>query len=99
MAGIQNFNYYEAMRQASRLDEISGSICKLSNNEFNTVIDNIQGSWHGTAANEYVNKCRLLQDKIKSEASHLSELAGRIREIARIIEEAERAALAAQNNK
>lgn len=95
---IQNFNYSQAINQASQIDAVAGDMLNVANKQLQTTADSIGACWHGEASRQFINHCVNTQADIRTQAQKLQDLARRIREVARIIREAEeRAAEVASN--
>jgi uncharacterized protein YukE len=88
-----NFNYNQAIRQASEIDSIAGDISRAASNQFQSVLDSIGVSWQGATSMQFIGYCSETQDNMKKQASYLHDIAARIRDVAKIIKEAEEAAL------
>ncbi|HWQ79796.1 MAG TPA: WXG100 family type VII secretion target [Anaerovoracaceae bacterium] len=96
---IMNFNYNQAINQAKQLEGVANEMLNVANKQFQTTVDSIQDSWEGKASQQFLSYCIATQEDIKKQARKLQDLAGRIREVARIIEEAEQRAKESQRRK
>jgi len=86
---IMNFNYSQAISQANQISSIADDMTRLANRQLQTTLDSIGGCWQGDASEQFVRYCSATQTDIQTQARELQNLATRIREVARIIKEAE----------
>jgi WXG100 family type VII secretion target len=96
---IMNFNYDQAMRQATQIDDAACEMENLSNQTLRGAMDHIGAAWQGGAATEYLRQCDRARDDIRVKASALKETAERLRKAARILKEAEERALEKQRRR
>lgn len=87
------FDFKQAMAQADKLDSVAGELESLSNNKYNTTLQNISNNWTGDNSKKYLVKGNVLKDKILGSADELATIASDIREIARYVYKTEMAAL------
>ena len=90
---IQNFNYNQAIKQASQVEEIAREMRSVANSKLSNAIATIDASWDGDTSNLFLRHCNDTKQQIAARASELDNLAHRIREVARIRREAELANL------
>jgi len=86
---ILNFNYNQAISQANQIDAVATDMLNAANRELQNTLDSIGACWQGEASRQFITYCTATQTEIKSQAKSLQDLARRIREVARIIKEAE----------
>jgi len=91
-----NFNYYQAINQAIKIENIACEMLNVSNNQLQESIDSVSACWRGEASKQFINYCSSTQNDIRSEAGKLQALSKRIREVALIIKEAEEQAVLLQ---
>ena len=89
-----NFNYNQAISQANQIEGIANEMLRLASNNFRNTIDSIGASWKGEAAQQFLGYCAKTQGDIEAQARSLQSIAGRIRDVARNIKEAEERAKA-----
>ncbi|NMA33885.1 MAG: hypothetical protein GX940_04950 [Clostridiaceae bacterium] len=86
---IMNFNYNQAIRQADQIDSAAGELLNTANRQLQTTLESVAACWNGDASAQFISYCRTVQEDIRREAGKLQDLARRIRQVARIIREAE----------
>jgi uncharacterized protein YukE len=86
---ILNFNYNQAINQARQIDNVATDMLSAANRQLQTTIESIGACWQGEASRQFIGYCTTTQTDIRAEAKKLQDLANRIREVARIIREAE----------
>jgi len=86
---IMNFNYNQAISQASQIDAVANDMLNVANKQLQTTLDSIGACWRGDASGQFISYCTTTQADIRTQAKKLQDLARRIREVARIIREAE----------
>lgn len=91
---IINFNYSRAISQAGQIEEIAQEMRSLADRDLQNGLEELSACWKGEASNQFVAYCGTTQNDLRAEASKLQDLARRIREIARILREAEERAKA-----
>lgn len=89
---IMNFNYGRAINQADQVDAIAEEMLKVANKQLQSTVDSIGASWRGEASKQFLEYCTSTQADIRTQAKRLQDLARRIKNVARIIEEAEQRA-------
>ena len=87
------FDYKRAMEQVRELRAIASEMQRSRSLE--NAINGAGSSWQGQTANQFRNKCTSLADMIRKEANNIMSIADSLEQAARIIDEAERAAIAA----
>ena len=86
---IYNFNYNLAIRQATQIEEIAREMRSLANNKLTNAIATVDASWDGDSSTIFLRHCTETKQQIITKATDLENLARRIREVARILKEAE----------
>ena len=86
---IWNFNYNLAIRQATQIEEIAREMKSLANGKFSTAIATVDASWDGDTSNIFIRHCTETKQQITAKATELENLARRIRDVAKILKEAE----------
>lgn len=83
------FDFEQAKKQASVLDEIANDLNTLTTNKFDTTMQSLSSNWKGDSATAYLKKGVTLQSYMKNSAKDLNTVANNIRTVARKIYEAE----------
>ena len=86
---ILNFNYDLAIRQATQIEGVAGEMRKLANVQMTNAIATIDASWDGDTSNVFLQHCNETKQQIATRAAEFENLARRIREVARILRDAE----------
>jgi len=86
---ILNFNYNQAINQANQINTIAIDMLSVANKELQSSIDSLGASWQGEASQQFIEYCAITQDDIRAQSESLKNLAERMKEVARIIKEAE----------
>ena len=86
---ILNFNYNLAIRQAAQIEEIAREMRTLANGKFANAIATVDASWDGDTSIIFLRHCNETKQQITTKATELDNLAQRIREVARILKDAE----------
>jgi WXG100 family type VII secretion target len=86
---IMNFDYGRAISQASQIEGVSREMTALANRQFKATLESMGACWKGEASQLFLTQCGAMQSDLLTQARRLQELAARIREVARIIKEAE----------
>lgn len=84
-----------AGQKAQELENLASQLEKISNTELDEILVNIQSSWKGDNATEFVKKGTQLAGKINTSASQLRRIAETIRTIAKNLQDADSQAAAA----
>ena len=84
-----NFNFNQAIRQAAQIEAIASEMRSLANGKLTTANATVNASWDGDTSNLFLNHCEETKKQITARATDLDNLARRIREVARILQEAE----------
>lgn len=82
-------DFQQAMAQASRLREISNEMSRLAKNDFEGNLQSIASNWKGQNATAYLNKGKILENRISNTAGNIGAVATVIENTARRIREAE----------
>lgn len=93
---IMNFNYNQAISQAGQIEAVASEMLTVANRQLQNTLDSIGVCWRGETASQFLRSCATTQEDVRAQAKKLQELASRIREVARIIKEAEERALEIQ---
>ena len=86
---IMNFNYKQAINQASQIETVASDMLGMANKQLQSTMDSIGVCWRGGASQQFLNYCATTQAYIKTQVTNLQNVALQIREVARIIKEAE----------
>ena len=86
---ILNFNYDLALRQASQIEGVAGEMRRLASGQMSNAIATIDSSWDGDTSNMFLRHCNETKQQIITRAVELENLAKRIRDVARILRDAE----------
>jgi hypothetical protein len=86
---IWNFNYDKAIRQAEQIDSVAGDMTALANNTMGGAISAVNASWDGTSSDLFLRHCEDTRGQILEKARQLTQAAVKIRNVARILHEAE----------
>ena len=87
------FNYNQAINQARRLEDIARNVERLSNNDMNNTVSEIQTAWQSDSSRAYISKAQRVQGNIVKDAAKVRKVASTIRDTAERIKNAELAAL------
>lgn len=68
-------NYRRSVEQAGELEAQAARLRGVASTELEEMMVQVRGSWTGTSADQYLEKCRLLQEKIAKTASELEKSA------------------------
>lgn len=82
-------DFRQAKAQADRIDALANRMYKISDQEYESTLRTINGSWNGENAEAFVAKGIQLQVKIRQSAADLRKAAQTIRRIAQNTYEAE----------
>lgn len=88
-----NFNYRQAISQASNLENIAARLDNVSKRDLERSVRNLANGWKGANAASFINKEETLQSKITGTARSVRDVASDIRRVAKMIYDAEMAAL------
>jgi glycerol kinase len=86
---ITNFNYDQAVRQAGKIEEIAADMKTLAENKLGPAYEGVDAVWDGEASGAFMGHCHETGRRVLARANELYETARRIREVARILREAE----------
>lgn len=87
-------DYQRTISQANRLSEIASRLNSISTSDLQNCLGQVSSHWEGENASSYVNKGRIVSDKIKKTSSDLKRAADTIRQMAQTTYNAEMRALA-----
>ena len=85
------FDYNKAMAQVRELRAIAADM--LRSQTLSNAIEGAKNAWQGQTADSFLEKCMALDVLIRKEAKSIADVADSLERTARIIDEAERAAL------
>lgn len=91
-------DFSNAIKQASNVDACVEDLRNVKS-KLLEIISELSGGWKGEAATIYLEKCEALAEKIEKSATNLSRISGTISYTAKVYYDAEKAALAAINQK
>ena len=83
------FDYYGAVRQAGRVEDVAQDIQQLASNEIEDLVNELSVYWKGEAAEAYFSKCRELQRELRSTSRELNTVAQNIRARSERVRQAE----------
>jgi uncharacterized protein YukE len=86
---IWNFNYDKAIRQAEQIEGVAGNMTTLANNTLSGAMGAVNASWDGASSDLFLRHCEETKGQILEKARQLVQTASKIREVARILREAE----------
>lgn len=84
-----NMNFNLTMNKAQELDNLAGELERMATSNLENTLQTLSRSWTGDAANAYINKGRIMENKIKSSADQLRAIAGTLRHVAQVTYNAE----------
>ena len=93
-----NITFGNAKRQAERLNDCSDQLQKIRQ-QIDALRGNLQRDWSGEAANAFLAKCDVLQEKINNTSTDISRIAGVIRSAANAYYSAEMKAIEIANTR
>jgi len=82
MAGVKDFNYDLAVRQARRVMEISEDVRRVSTDMIEPAREQASACWTGEAARRFIASLAEIADGARAEAEALYDLATRMRMVA-----------------
>ena len=88
-----DIEFQKTMEQADELDELSGALCTMGSTGIEDALTLLNKSFKGQNANEYTQKVMRFKDRIYACAEILRGIAMMMRMTARLIYEAEMAAI------
>lgn len=74
-----DWNYIQAKRQASRLEEQADRLDRLASNQLKDTLKNLSHNWQGDSAREYIYKGERMKSEISSLSRELRRTAAVIR--------------------
>jgi uncharacterized protein YukE len=86
---ILNFNYNNAIRQASQIESVAGELRGLANNRLSGALGSVNAAWDGEASKLFLNHGEETKRRILMRSEELAEIARRIRRAASVIRETE----------
>jgi uncharacterized protein YukE len=85
--------FKRAIEQADELDELSDRLCRIGSVKMDEALTILSGSYKGQNATAYIDKTRVIKDRMYDSAEILKRTASMIRTTASVIYEAEMAAV------
>ncbi|MDR1605189.1 MAG: WXG100 family type VII secretion target [Gracilibacteraceae bacterium] len=86
---IYNFNYAKAIGQASQIEAVADDMRNLASGRLRGALDSINAAWDGETSKLFLRHGEETKQRITARANELTKLAERIRQVARILKEAE----------
>lgn len=87
-------NFQAAMASADELEKIAAELEKALKRDYEHSMSQLAGNWTGESASYYQTKGKKLSEQIQNSVSRLKTAAAEVRRTARLIHQAELAALA-----
>lgn len=88
--GKLEIDFNKANRQAEQLEGIANELKRISNNNMESIINNISANWQCSSSSEFCNKGRVVKGNISDTATQLQNIANSIRRIAKRTYDAEK---------
>lgn len=88
-----DIDFMHAMEQADKIDELSGLLCGVVNNQIDDAFMLIGNSWKGENARDYLKRTKGIKKRMYESAEILKNTAELIRGTAKLIYAAEMAAI------
>lgn len=82
-------NYQQAIRQASRLEDIAGKLENLSSNKLSNTVGTLKQAWQSDSSSQYYNKVDKVQGDINTTAKQVRKIANSIRTTADAVRNSE----------
>ncbi|MGL5436037.1 MAG: hypothetical protein ACRDBO_11640 [Lachnospiraceae bacterium] len=82
-------DFRKAKSQASALEQVAGNMKNLSKKKFDNTLNQLATNWTGDNSQKFIGKGQHLQQNMVTTAEAILDVAVAIREIARVIYEAE----------
>ena len=86
-------NYQQAIRQASRLEDIAGKLENLSSNKLSNTVGTLKQAWQSDSSPQYYNKVDKVQGDINTTAKQVRKIANSIRTTADAVRNSEMKAI------
>ena len=86
-------NYQQAIRQASRLEDIAGKLENLSSNKLSNTVGTLKQAWQSDSSSQYYNKVDKVQGDINTTAKQVRKIANSIRTTADAVRNSEMKAI------
>lgn len=86
---IWNFNYDKAIAQARTIENVAEEMRSIANNRLSGAIASINASWDGEASILFLRHCEETKQRIHDKANELTNIARRVRDVAKILHDAE----------
>ena len=84
-----NFNYRQAINQASRLEEIASQMKHASDQDMERILGDVSKAWKSDSSPQYIKKGQKVQSDIRVTERNLRQIASAIRSIANTVRNAE----------
>ncbi|MCR5604138.1 MAG: hypothetical protein K6G27_10620 [Lachnospiraceae bacterium] len=94
-----DIEFKKAMEQADELEELSCTLCNISNIKIERALTLLTRSWKGQNAMDYLKNTKVLKDRLFDSAEILKDTAEMIRRTASVIYTAEMAAVSICNTR
>ena len=75
---IITITFENAIRQANNIKDCSNSM-KAEKQRLNTLIHELKSGWNSDSTGKYLEKCRMLADKIDKTSAHLDQVSSTIK--------------------
>lgn len=82
-------NYQQAIKQASRLEDIAGKLENLSSNKLSDTVGTLKQAWQSDSSSQYYNKMDKVQGDINTTAKQVRKIANSIRTTADAVRNSE----------
>ena len=86
-------NYRQAINQARQLEKVAKNLLSMSDEEMVSIINETAKNWQGINAEQYIKKCKKIENQISKVSSEISRTATTIRTMAKNIYDSEMRAL------
>lgn len=87
-------DFQKVINQANQMEELAGALRQECEGNLTEALNLVAGAWTGEAAERYLKKGSRFQTEMIRSANDLARTAEVIREVARVMYEAEKAAMA-----
>lgn len=87
------FDYSQAIKQASKLDEIARKLDRLASDKMENTVGSLRSAWQSDSSQQYYNKVGKVQGDMRATAGKIKTIAQSIRTTADAVKRAEQRAL------
>ena len=87
------FNYSQAIKQASTLESIAKNLNKRANSDLSGIMRDVSNAWKSDSSPAYIRKGEKVKSDILTSAKNLQAIASSIRTVAKNVRDAELEAL------